>query len=55
MSLLITAYNLNDFHTKSAPTLIHMGEWFRVNVSSLCIDKTWYYTSDQIIFKIAKL
>jgi len=39
-SSLITANNVKDLHTKSASTLIHMDEWFTVNVLSLNIDKT---------------
>ena len=39
-SLLITAKNVNDLHTKSASALIHMDEWFTVNGLSLNIDKT---------------
>jgi hypothetical protein len=39
MSSLITANNVNDLHTKSASTLIHMDEWFKVNGLSLNIDK----------------
>jgi len=31
LSSLITANNINDVHTKSASTLIHMVEWFTVN------------------------
>lgn len=39
-SSLITAKNVNDLHTKSASTLIHMEEWFTVNGLSLNIDRT---------------
>jgi hypothetical protein len=39
-SSLITTNNVNDLHTKSASTLIHIDEWFTVNGLSLNIDKT---------------